>query len=196
MTKATAKSDPKPATGIPGIRYERRKLADLVLDKRNPRVMRERAKQALGASIRRFGLVQPIVLNETTGHVVGGHQRISVLKEQGVDEVDVAVGTWTAEEERALNVALNNPDAQGEFDGSLQDFLSDSLRALSIKDFQELRFDELLLSQRNGGRQEKKGPTNRVLEYKLVVSCLDESHQAELLEELEQRGLAVKLLIV
>lgn len=57
------------------IRYEKRKLADLLLDEANPRTISKSAKRALAASIKRFGLVQPIVLNEKTGRVVGGHER-------------------------------------------------------------------------------------------------------------------------
>ena len=174
------------------VRYKRMKLAELTPDPANPRTITKKAKQALAASVRRFGLVQPVIVNETTGHVVGGHQRLEVLREQGVTEIDVAIGAWTPDEERALNVALNNPAAQGEF-GDVRGYLSNALRGLSLDDFHALRFDELVL-----GPQEKEAKRReaRVLEYKLVVSCSDESQQAQLLEELEAKGLEVKVLIV
>ena len=178
------------------VRYETRPIAELQLDASNPRTISKAAKQALGASLRRFGLVQPIVVNERTGRVVSGHQRIDVLRDQGATMVDVAIGSWSDAEERVLNVALNNAAAQGEFSSpeAVRSYLSASLRALSLDDFQELRLDELLLTPREakeGARREDKE-----LSYKLVVECSDEGHQAELLEELEHRGLTVKLLIV
>lgn len=174
------------------IRYEKRKIADLMLDEHNPRTISKAAKGALAASVRRFGLVQPIVINETTGRVIGGHQRIAVLKEQGVEDVDVAIGSWTASDERALNVALNNPAGQGEFT-DVKSYLANALQTLSLSDFSELRFDELTLGASKANKERKEA---RALEYKLVVTCDDEEHQAALLEDLEARGLNVKLLIV
>jgi hypothetical protein len=91
---------------------------------------------------------------------------------------------------------VGNAAAQGEFSSpeAVRSYLSASLCALSLDDFQELRLDELLLTphepEKRGRREDKE------LSYKLVVECSDEGHQAELLEELEQRGLTVKLLIV
>ena len=95
-----------------------------------------------------------------------------------------------------LNVALNNAAAQGEFSSpeAVRSYLSASLRALSLDDFQELRVDELLLTSREPKEHARREA--KELSYKLVVECQDEAHQAELLEELEQRGLTVKLLIV
>lgn len=175
------------------MRYERRRIVDLVPDPDNPRVISKQAKRALAASVKRFGLVQPIVINETTGHVVGGHQRIDVLREQGVAEIDVAIGAWTVDEERVLNVALNNPGAQGTFDDP-QRYLEHALRVLSLDDFKALRFDELILDTRDG--KEAKRRAAHDLKYQLVVTATDENHQAELLERFEADGLDVKLLIV
>ena len=49
------------------------------------------AYRKLAASLREFGLVEPLVWNEVTGHVVGGHMRLRILKEMGVAEVPVSV---------------------------------------------------------------------------------------------------------
>ncbi len=62
----------------------------------------------LERSLREFELVQPLVWNRTTGHVVSGHQRLEILKQQGVTEVDVVVVELPLEKEKALNIALNN----------------------------------------------------------------------------------------
>lgn len=74
------------------------------------------AWQKLEASLREFGLVEPLVWNETTGHVVGGHARLTILKQLGNAEVPVSVVRLTPEREKALNVVLNNREAQGQFD--------------------------------------------------------------------------------
>src|SRR5262245_15086272 len=49
------------------------------------------AYRKLAASLREFGLVEPLVWNELSGHVVGGHARLRILREMGVKEVIVSV---------------------------------------------------------------------------------------------------------
>src|SRR5689334_15689334 len=66
------------------------------------------AYRKLRASLAEFGLVEPLVWNERTGHVVGGHARLAILKELGVAEVPVSVVRLDDARERALNVVLNN----------------------------------------------------------------------------------------
>src|SRR5262245_27674692 len=74
------------------------------------------AYRKLAASLREFGLVEPLVWNELTGNVVGGHLRLRILKKMGVGEVPVSVVRLSPEREKALNVMLNNREAQGRFD--------------------------------------------------------------------------------
>ncbi|WP_076346923.1 ParB N-terminal domain-containing protein [Alicyclobacillus vulcanalis] len=61
----------------------------------------------LKRSIEEFGLVEPIVWNKRTGRVVGGHQRLKVLQEMGVEETEVVVVDLDETREKALNLALN-----------------------------------------------------------------------------------------
>ena len=65
------------------------------------------AYEKLKRSMEEFGFVEPLVWNERTETLVGGHQRLSVLIEQGADEVDVVVVDLPIEKEKALNIALN-----------------------------------------------------------------------------------------
>lgn len=58
-------------------------------------------------SIKEFGLVEPLVWNKKTGNLVGGHQRLAVLKHEGVKEVEVTIVELTEGREKALNAALN-----------------------------------------------------------------------------------------
>src|SRR4051794_23113752 len=99
-----------------------------------------RAYRKLKASITEFGLVEPLVWNETTGHVVGGHARLRILKELGVAEVPVSVVRLTEAREKALNVVLNNQEAQGRYDtAKLADLLTElaDLPELELTGFDE-----------------------------------------------------------
>lgn len=58
-------------------------------------------------SIEQFGYVESVIWNEHTGRVVGGHQRLKVLTDMGITEVDVVVVSLSEEKEKAMNIALN-----------------------------------------------------------------------------------------
>jgi len=86
------------------------KLADLTPADYNPRVELKPGDdewEALYASIREFGSVEPIVWNQRTGNIVGGHQRRNVEIAQGIEEDDVSVVDLSPEDEKILNILLN-----------------------------------------------------------------------------------------
>lgn len=86
------------------------RLADIVPAEYNPRVTLTEADfeyKALKASIDEFGLVVPLVVNERTGILVSGHQRLNVMLKNGVEETEVVVVDMEPEKEKALCVALN-----------------------------------------------------------------------------------------
>lgn len=63
--------------------------------------------EKLKKSIEEFDYIEPIVWNRRSGNVVGGHQRLKILKEKGHTEVDVSVVDLDDDKEMALNLALN-----------------------------------------------------------------------------------------
>ncbi|KZS45717.1 transcriptional regulator [Paenibacillus glucanolyticus] len=64
--------------------------------------------EKLKRSIEEFGYVEPIVWNERTGNMVGGHQRYKIMvHEQGHTELAVSVVDLDDQQERLLNLALN-----------------------------------------------------------------------------------------
>lgn len=85
----------------------------------NPRIMDEKAKKRLRKNIAKHGLVAALTWNRRTGNLVGGHQRLEQLDalEKTKDyELTVCVVDVDEREEAALNVQLNNPSMQGEWD--------------------------------------------------------------------------------
>lgn len=92
------------------------RLSDVKPMENNPRVITDKNLAGLEASIERFGYVEPIVWNERTGHIVGGHQRYGVLKSRGVKEATMVVVDLSPEDEMAANLTLNNPKIEGTWD--------------------------------------------------------------------------------
>lgn len=95
----------------------------------NPRVISEEAKKRLRKMIAKHGLIQPLVWNRRTGNLVAGHQRLEALDslERSQDyALEVAIVDVSEREERILNVQLNNPSMQGEWDLDKLTALSDT----------------------------------------------------------------------
>lgn len=71
--------------------------------------------EKLKRSIEEFGYVEPVIWNKRTGTVVGGHQRLKVMKDLGYEDVDCVVVDLNENKEQALNVALNKRREMPEF---------------------------------------------------------------------------------
>lgn len=85
----------------------------------NPRMISKDAEKRLRKMIAKHGLVQPLVWNKRTANLVAGHQRLAALDalEKTQDYMlQVAVIDVPLREEKMLNVQLNNPSMQGDWD--------------------------------------------------------------------------------
>jgi DNA modification methylase len=118
------------------------KVADLKPAPYNARRIDAAALAGLEKSLERFGVVEPIVWNERSGYVIGGHQRLKVLRSKKIAEVDVVVVDLEEPDEKALNVALNSPAIAGEFTDALQGLL-DEIQATRSELFDDLRLGQL-----------------------------------------------------
>jgi ParB-like chromosome segregation protein Spo0J len=124
------------------------KLADVKLRPDNPRIISKNALEGLRNSISRFGCVEPIVWNKTTGNIVGGHQRYYLLAKAGVVEANMMVVDMSPEEEMAANLTLNNPEIEGRFTENTSDLLH-QVETGNAELFNSLHMDALLSSLEN-----------------------------------------------
>lgn len=85
----------------------------------NPRFMGEKERKKLRNAIKENGLVSALTWNRRTGNLVGGHQRLEqldALEKSNDYELTVCVIDVDEKQEAKLNVQLNNPSMQGEWD--------------------------------------------------------------------------------
>lgn len=132
---------------VAAIRIERKRLVDLNPAEYNPR---KRLKpgdeeyEKLKRSINTFTYVDPIIIN-ADGTVIGGHQRLFVLRDLGYTEADVSVVNLSKADEKALNIALNKISGEwdeeklaaifadlkaAEYDATVTGFEADAISAL------------------------------------------------------------------
>lgn len=102
--------------------------------------------EQLRESIEAFGYIDPIVWNERTGNMVGGHQRYKILRARGDTEIFVSVVDLDDQQERLLNLAMNK--VQGRWDEEalarlLQD-LQDGGGVLKLSGFDEAEIADLI----------------------------------------------------
>lgn len=107
--------------------------------------------EKLKRSIHEFGYVEPIIWNKQTGHVIGGHQRLKILQDEGLTEVDCVVVDFDEAKEKALNVALNK--ISGAWDQAKLGLLISDLEAsafdVSLTGFDENEIADLLETDSN-----------------------------------------------
>ena len=95
------------------MKIESKLVKDLNPASYNPRQISSKQYKDLKESIKKFGLVDPIIVNKDNT-VIGGHQRLKVCKELKYLEVDCVMLDLSKEEERELNIRLNKNT--GDFD--------------------------------------------------------------------------------
>lgn len=102
--------------------------------------------EKLKSSIEEFGYVEPIVWNERTGNMVGGHQRYKIMvHELGRTELSVSVVDLDDQQERLLNLALNKVSGRWDEEAlaRLLDELQESGADLYLSGFDQEEIEDL-----------------------------------------------------
>jgi len=95
------------------------KSNDLIMAEYNPRQLTKDQYSQLKDSIKRFGLVDPLIVNknkERKNILVGGHQRFKIAKEMGIDEIPCVEVDLTLDAEKELNIRLNKNVGEWDYD--------------------------------------------------------------------------------
>lgn len=137
-----------------------RKVSELKLAEYNPRRMSEKQEKDLTTSIKKFGFVDPILINvhpKRKNIVIGGHQRLLIARKLKIKTIPCNELSLDAERERELNVRLNKNNGEWE-PKKLQEFFDvDELLSYGFVK-KELEFDVAELVDKSG--PEKKVRAN------------------------------------
>jgi DNA modification methylase len=85
----------------------------------NPRKLSKKQEEDITQSLKKFGCVDPLIVN---GHkdrkniVIGGHQRLKIMKKLKYKEVPVVYLNLTLQKEKELNLRLNKNSGQWDFE--------------------------------------------------------------------------------
>lgn len=180
----------------------------------NPRAQLEQGDpdyERLAQSIREFGLVTPLVWNERNSILVGGHQGLTVLRNQGAKSVDVVVVNLDPQRERLLNLALNKITGRWDDDKlavMLRDLKTDETVDELLSGFDAGEIDKLvdgLAAELGGDDAPPQDPGKasgdpapqalRKVAWRIVIDCADQEHQEKLLARFVKQGITCRPLI-
>ena len=119
-----------------------RKIADLIAAEYNPRQLTEKQHQDLTDSLKRFGMVDPVIVNrhpDRDNIIVGGHQRLRIWKELGNKEAPTVEVELDRDKERELNIRLNRNSGEWDWDALANGF--------DVAELTDWGFDEGELSE-------------------------------------------------
>lgn len=96
---------------------ETRKIKDLKVYSKNPRQLSKDQERHLRASIDKFGLAEKVIIN-TDNTIIGGHQRLNILRTMKQKEVECWVPDrlLTEKEVEELNIRLNKNTGDWDYD--------------------------------------------------------------------------------
>ena len=166
------------------MKIEKIKISELNPAEYNPRKMTNKQYEDLKESLEKFGLVDPIIIN-SDNTVVGGHQRLRIMRELGAALIPTVRVNLSKEDEKELNIRLNKNSGEFDLDILANNFEVDELKDWGFKDI-ELGFNIDKIQDDLSDKIE--------LQYKIEVDVTSEKEQEQLYNELTNKGYICRIL--
>ncbi len=172
--------------------------AELLPAAYNPRSISDGALSRLAALLDAHGFVDPIIARRRDKLIIGGHQRVkaNALRHSPAPLVPVVfLDDVSDDRAKALNIALNNTETQGDYDPA---GLADLLAEIDASDFsvpEYTGFSAAEITEIVGADDDALAGLSTIPEaYQVVVECTGEDHQRAIYERLTGEGLRCRLL--
>ena len=170
-------------TGVPAqsrwknriVGYEDMDPAELLANPHNFRTHSDRQKSAMRDVLVDVGVVQNVIVNQTTGRILDGHMRVSMAIDEKQSKVPVTVVQLTEEEERVILATFDPMGAlAGRSDETfklLMDGVDDSYQALIAATVPEETIATFKTTRKGGGGLGQ----NSIFQYNVIFD--DEEQQ-------------------
>jgi len=118
---------------------------ELIAAEYNPRQLTKDQHKDLTDSIKRFGLVDPLIVNiypERKNILVGGHQRLKIAQELDIKDIPCVEVELNPNQERELNIRLNKNSGEWDYDALANYFDVGELTEWGFTDENLFPFDQ------------------------------------------------------
>ena len=118
---------------------------ELIAAEYNPRQLTKDQHKDLTDSIKRFGLVDPLIVNiypERKNILVGGHQRLKIAQELDIKDIPCVEVELNPDQERELNIRLNKNSGEWDYDALANYFDVGELAEWGFTDENLFPFDQ------------------------------------------------------
>lgn len=181
-----------PSSKEPAAEYV--KTASLKPWKRNPRKNAD-AITKVAVSIETFGFGAPILVRKEDNRIIAGHTRWEAAKRLGMETVPVRKLDLTEEKANALALADNKLGEIATWDDEQLKSILAEMQSFDETLVEIAGFSQSDLSKLFREDDSDSSPQLGGLKYSVVVDCNGEAHQAQMLKDLEARGLTCRPLI-
>jgi hypothetical protein len=176
----------------------------------HPANARKHLDTAIDESIAQNGFYKPVVASSITGHILAGNGTVERAKAAGMKLLPVYwLNGLTEAEERKILLSDNRTSdlSPGYNETALAELLTriqtESNGSLDGTGYSQEAFDAVVAAAgdavleagKKPAEEKKAGVGDRGLEFRIVVDCLSEAHQAELLDRFESESLKCRPLI-
>lgn len=165
-----------------------KKIADLIEAEYNPRQLTEKQHQDLTDSLKRFGVVDPLIVNvheDRKNIVVGGHQRLRIWRELGHKTIPCVEVELDRDRERELNIRLNRNTGEWDWDALANEFDISELTEWGFEEKELTGQDDVYTTKVEAPVYEPTGmrPNVETLvdseKYKVLIKDIDNSELSE-----------------
>ena len=176
-------------------------VVELKPNPKNPNTHPASQIELLGKIIKEQGWRAPITVSKRSGLIVKGHGRLEAAFKAGISKAPVDFQDYESEaaehadmvaDNRLAELAVVDNSKLSELMKELNDFDID----LEMTGFTTDEFDKILRTNVEKKQEHDYSREEEDYKYQIVVECLSETHQAELLERFDKEDLKCRPLIL
>ena len=176
-------------------------VVELKPNPKNPNTHPASQIELLGKIIKEQGWRAPITVSKRSGLIVKGHGRLEAAFKAGISKAPVDFQDYESEaaehadmvaDNRLAELAVVDNSKLSELMKELNDFDID----LEMTGFTTDEFDKILRTNVEKKQEHDYSRDEDDYKYQIVVECLSETHQAELLERFDKEDLKCRPLIL
>jgi len=182
----------------PADKVQRWSLSKIKPYERNARTHSDAQINQIAASMRKYGVTAPLLVDEN-GVLIYGHGRLAAAIKLGFDEMPVCVAhNWSEEDKAAYRIADNQIALNSDWDTRL---LTGEIEELTLVDYDLplLGFSDVQLQQIIGITPSAAALNAAAqlegLKFAVIVECTSEADQTAKLEKFMQMGFSCRALI-